>query len=195
MTLRQQKIEKISKITCKKLIQKRELVSLTKELTHHRYSTLERMESKRSRKIKSFTCKGGKDCTRDKTSQKIIQCFKKHSIGQFLAAQKITVSEGIFKKHLEKKMSSKALVFGTGKEIGVPDIVTYKNKKLEFYEIKPKTPKTKGEQLLRPDQTDWIKKNLSNFSIYLVYYEVDDDFIFYHSNPILLKKENISNYV
>ena len=192
--LQQQKIENINKITCKKLIRKRELVSLTKEFTHHTYSTLQRMESKRSRKIKSFICKGGEDSTRDKNSQKIIKCFKKHSIGQFLAAQKITISEGIFKKHLEKKMGSKALVFGTGKEKGVPDIVTYKNKKLEFYEIKPKTPKTKGEQLLRPDQIHWIKNNLTKFSIYLTYYEVDDKFIFYHSKPILLTKKNLSRY-
>ena len=186
------KIEKIAKISCKKLINKRELILLTKELTHHRYVTLQKLELKRVRKIKKFTCKG-KDCTRDKTG-KIIPCCKSHSIGQFLAAQKISISEGIFKKRLEKKMGSKALVFGTGKEKGVPDIVTFKNKKLEFYEIKPKVPTTKGEQLLRPDQKDWIKKNLEKYSIYLVYYYVDGDFIFYHSKPILLTKANLSGY-
>ena len=187
------KIEKIKKISCKNLINKRELISLTKELTHHRYVTLQKLELKRLRKIKKFTCKG-KDCTRDKTSGKIIPCYKSHSIGQFLAAQKISISEGIFKKYLEKKMGSKALVFGTGKEIGVPDIVTFKNKKLEFYEIKPKVPTKEGEQLLRPDQKDWIKKNLKKYSIYLVYYDVDEDFIFYHSKPILLTKANLSKY-
>ena len=192
--LQQQKIENIKKISCKKLIEKKQLESLTKKLTYHRYSTLRKMQSKQSRKIKSFSCKGGEDCTREKNTGKKIPCGNKHAIGQFLAAQKITISEGIFKINLGKKMGSKTLVFGTGKEKGIPDIVTFKNKKLEFYEIKPKTPKTKGEQLLRPDQTDWIRKNLSKFRIYLVYYEVDDDFIFYHSKPILLKKGNIINY-
>ena len=186
------KIEKIAKISCKKLINKRELISLTKELTYHRYVTLQKMESQRSRG--KFRCKDGKDFTRKKNSGELIQCYKSHYIGAFLAAQKISISEGIFKTYLEKKISSKALVFGTGKEKGVPDIVTFKNKKLEFYEIKPKVPTTKGEQLLRPDQKDWIKKNLKKYSIYIVYYDVDEDFIFYHSKPILLTKANLSGY-
>ncbi len=68
--LQQQKIENIKKISCKKLIEKKQLESLTKKLTYHRYSTLRKMQSKQSRKNKSFSWKGGEECTREKNSGK-----------------------------------------------------------------------------------------------------------------------------
>ena len=64
-----------------------------------------------------------------------------------------------------------SVVFHTGKEIGVPDIVMYKNEKLSFYEVKP-TGKG-NDSLLKVSQVKWIKKNCFHNKIdaYLVRYK------------------------
>ena len=64
-----------------------------------------------------------------------------------------------------------SVVFHTGKETGVPDIVMYKNEKLSFYEVKP-TGKG-NDSLLKVDQAKWIKKNCFHNKIdaYLVRYK------------------------
>ena len=64
-----------------------------------------------------------------------------------------------------------SVVFHTGKETGVPDIVMYKNEKLSFYEVKP-TGKG-NESLLKVSQAKWIKKNClgKKIDVYLVRYK------------------------
>jgi len=147
---------------------------------------------KKKKKRTRFQCPGTQK-TRNKDGDKI-PCKKKHHIGSFIAAQKIALSEGIYLKKLERKVGSSGIVFNTGTSAEIPDIVTYKNGKLKFYEIKPKNPRTEEEQLLRQHQAKWIWKNAKKYSVYLVYYDVNDDLIFSHSKPILLTKKNISDY-
>ena len=85
-----------------------------------------------------------------------------------------------------------SVVFHTGKEIGVPDIVMYKNEKLSFYEVKP-TGKG-NESLLKVSQAEWIKKNClsQKIDVYLVRYKGrTNKFIF---TKIKLNKNNIGRY-
>ena len=148
---------------------------------------------RKKKKRNRFQCPGTEK-TRNKDGDKI-PCKKNHFIGPFIAAQKIALSEGIYFKKLEREVGSSGIIFKTGTAAEIPDIVTCKNGKLKFYEIKPKNPMTRGEMLLRKHQEKWIRSKIKKYSIYLVYYEVDDDnLIFSHSKPILLKKENISDY-
>jgi len=147
---------------------------------------------KKKKKHTRFQCPGTEK-TRNKDGDKI-PCKKNHFIGPFIAAQKIALSEGIYLKKLERKVGSSGIVFNTSTSAEIPDIVTYKNGRIKFYEIKPKNPRTEEERLLRQHQAKWIRKNAKNYSIYLVYYDVNDDLIFSHSKPILLTKKNISDY-
>ena len=85
-----------------------------------------------------------------------------------------------------------SVVFHTGKETGVPDIVMYKNEKLSFYEVKP-TGKG-NESLLKVSQAEWIKKNClsQKIDVYLVRYKGrTNKFIF---TKIKLNKNNIGRY-
>ena len=84
-----------------------------------------------------------------------------------------------------------SVVFHTGKETGVPDIVMYKNEKLSFYEVKP-TGKG-NESLLKVSQAKWIKKNClgKKIDVYLVRYKGTNKFIF---TKIKLNKNNIGRY-
>jgi len=147
----------------------------------------------KTKKRRIFPCPGTEK-TRNKSGDKI-RCKKNHSIGQFIAAQKIALSEGIYFKKLEREVGSSGIVFNTGTTAEIPDIVTYKNGKLKFYEIKPKNPMTREERLLRKHQEKWIRNKIKKYPVYLVYYDVDDDNLtFSHSEPILLKEKNISDY-
>ena len=85
-----------------------------------------------------------------------------------------------------------SVVFHTGKETGVPDIVMYKNGKLSFYEVKP-TGKG-NDSLLKADQAKWIKKNClrNNIDVYIVHYKCrTKNFTFVKKK---LSKKNISMY-
>ena len=84
-----------------------------------------------------------------------------------------------------------SVVFHTGKEIGVPDIVMYKNEKLSFYEVKP-TGKG-NESLLKVSQAEWIKKNClsQKIDVYLVRYKGTNKFKF---TKWKLGKNNIGRY-
>jgi len=139
-----------------------------------------------------FQCPGTEK-TRNKDGDKI-RCKEEHHIGSFIAKQKIALSEGIYVKKLERKVGSSGIVFNTGTSAEIPDIVTYKNGKLKFYEIKPKNSRRGEERLLRKNQEKWIWKNAKKCPVYLVYYDVNDDLIFSHSKPILLTEKNISDY-
>ena len=84
-----------------------------------------------------------------------------------------------------------SVVFHTGKETGVPDIVMYKNGKMSFYEIKPTG---KGDDsLLKASQAKWIIKNClgKKIDVYLVRYKGTNKFIF---TKIKLNKNNIGRY-
>jgi len=148
--------------------------------------------SRKKKKRNRFQCPGTEK-TRNKDGDKI-PCKKNHSIGQFIAAQKIALSEGIYFKKLKRQVGSSGIVFNTGTTAEIPDIVTYKNGKMKFYEIKPRNPMIKEEKLLRQHQAKWIRNNAKKYPIYLVYYDVNDDLIFSHSKPILLTEKNISDY-
>jgi len=65
------------------------------------------------------------------------------------------------------------LLFQTGKEVGVPDIVLYKNSKLIFYEIKPTKQENEKNSRLKESQVNWIKKNCfsKRNEAYVVFYK------------------------
>ena len=74
------------------------------------------------------------------------------------ASQRNIQSELQYVKKL-KKQNLNSLLFQTGKEIGVPDIVLYKNHKLSFYEVKPTKQENEKNSRLKKTQVAWIKKN------------------------------------
>ena len=100
-------------------------------------------------------------------------------------------SENKYAKKLRRQYK-KSLVFQTGKEAGVPDIILQNKGKLSFYEVKP----VKGSgSLLKRDQFRWIKNNCfpKKFDAYLVTYYVTEGgrWIF---DPISLNEKNIKKY-
>ena len=72
-----------------------------------------------------------------------------------IASNRNIESERQYEKKL-KKQNPTSLVFQTGTEGGVPDIIMYRNEKLSFYEVKP-TGKG-NDSLLKVGQAKWIKK-------------------------------------
>ena len=151
-----------------------------------------KLNRKRSKKTKrrSYECPGT-EATRRKDG-KMVKCTKTHDVSSFYAAQKIAMSEGLWQKKLEKKIGRGGFVFPTGTAMGVFDIGTYKkNKKLEFYEIKPKIPKPRA--LLKLEQKKWALDWMKLITTKLVYYD-EKNFVFYHSKPILLTKKNIEQH-
>ena len=71
------------------------------------------------------------------------------------AAGKNAQSEENFVKILRKRGFTASR---TGKAKGLPDILAYKNKIIQFFEIKPSQPSAKKGALLKKDQAEWIKK-------------------------------------
>ena len=146
--------------------------------------------ARKKTKRRSYKCPGT-ETTRHKDG-KWVTCSKKHDVSSFYAAQKIAMSEGLWQKKLEKKIGRGGFVFPTGTAMGVFDIGTYKkNKKLEFYEIKPKILKLRA--LLKPEQKKWALDWMKLISTKLIYYD-ERNFVFYHSKPITLTKTNIEQY-
>ena len=144
----------------------------------------------RGKKRISFLCPGTE--LKRRKDGKWDRCTKKHDVSSFYAAQKIAMSEGLWQKKLEKKIGRGGFVFPTGTAMGVFDIGTYKkNKKLEFYEIKPKILKLRA--LLKPEQKKWALDWMKLISTKLIYYD-ERNFVFYHSKPITLTKNNIEQY-
>ena len=151
-----------------------------------------KLNRKRSKKTKrrSYKCPGT-EATRRKDG-KMVKCTKTHDVSSFYAAQKIAMSEGLWQKKLEKTIGRNGFAFPTGTAMGVFDIGTYKkNKKLEFYEIKPKIPKPRA--LLKLEQKKWALDWMKLITTKLVYYD-EKNFVFYHSKPILLTKKNIEQH-
>ena len=146
--------------------------------------------ARKKTKRRSYKCPGT-ETTRHKDG-KWVTCSKKHDVSSFYAAQKIAMSEGLWQKKLEKTIGRNGFAFPTGTAMGVFDIGTYKkNKKLEFYEIKPKIPKPRA--LLKLEQKKWALDWMKLITTKLVYYD-EKKFVFYHSKPILLTKKNIEQY-
>ena len=112
-----------------------------------------------------------------------------HHKGANKASSKNITSENQYVKKLEKGNPS-ALVFQTGKEAGVPDIVMIKNGEVSFYEVKPTSGS--GSQL-KVDQGEWIKKNClgNKIDAYLVTYKGKKKFKF---KKMKLNKNNIDRY-
>ncbi len=122
----------------------------------------------------------------------MVKCTKPHDVSSFYAAQKIAMSEGLWQKKLENIIGRNGFAFPTGTAMGVFDIGTYKkNKKLEFYEIKPKIPEPRA--LLKDEQKKWALKWKKLITTKLVYYD-EKKFVFRHSKPILLTEKNIEQY-
>jgi len=151
-----------------------------------------KLNRKRSKKTKrrSYECPGT-EATRRKDG-KMVKCTKTHDVSSFYAAQKIAMSEGLWQKKLNNTIGRNGFAFTTGTAMGVFDIGAYKkNKKLEFYEIKPKIPKPRA--LLKLEQKKWALDWMKLITTKLVYYD-EKNFVFYHSKPILLTKKNIEQH-
>lgn len=71
-----------------------------------------------------------------------------------------------------KKQKPNSLLFQTGKEEGVPDIVMYENSRLTFYEIKPTKQENEKNSRLKDTQVAWIRKNClaKKNEAYIVFY-------------------------
>jgi len=156
----------------------------------------DKLTKKQKSSVKKESKKGGvKKSARKKTKRRSYKCHtckRTHDVSSYYAAQKIAMSEGLWQKKLEQEIGKNGFVFPTGTAMGVFDIGTYKkNKKLEFYEIKPKIPKPRG--LLKPEQKDWALDWQKLITTKLVYYD-ETKFVFYHSKPITLTKNNIEQY-
>ena len=134
--------------------------------------------------------KNGKPCNKlELTSNR-----KKHN-NQHKGAKKASAKNIDSERQYEEKLRREnpgSLVFQTGTEGGVPDIVMYKNEKLSFYEVKP-TEKG-NESLLKVSQAKWIKKNClgKKIDVYLVRYKSrTNKFTF---TKWKLNKNNIGRY-
>ena len=146
--------------------------------------------ARKKTKRRSYKCPGT-EATRHKDG-KMVKCTKTHDVSSFYAAQKIAMSEGLWQKKLENTIGRNGFAFPTGTAMGVFDIGTYKkNKKLEFYEIKPKISKPRA--LLKPEQKKWALDWMKLITTKLVYYD-EKKLVFYHSKPILLTKKNIEQH-
>jgi len=109
------------------------------------------------------------------------------------ASQRNIQSELQYVKKL-KKQNLNSLLFQTGKEIGVPDIVLYKNHKLSFYEVKPTKQENEKNSRLKKTQVDWIKKNcfVKGIEAYVVFYKGPTRKLTFSKK--LLTRKNIGMY-
>ena len=143
---------------------------------------------------KTYVCQiktpKGKTCGKLKKLSERSKHQKAHRTAR-KASKKGESSEEKYAKQLRRKYK-KSIVFQTGTESGVPDIILYHKKKMSFYEVKP----VKGSgSLLKRDQFRWIKDNCfpKKFDAYLVTYYVTEGgkWIF---DPISLNEKNIKKY-
>jgi len=122
--------------------------------------------------------------------------LKKHKAqhkGAGKASRRNIQSESQFVKKL-KRQNPNSLVFQTGTESGVPDIVLYKNSKLIFYEIKPTKQENEKNSRLKLNQVEWIKKNClaKGNEAYLVFYKGPTSKLTFLKK--LLTRKNIDKY-
>ena len=108
-----------------------------------------------------------------------------------IAARKNRQSEENFAKRLRKRGF---VAHTTGKAKELPDILAYKNKIIQFYEIKPSNPSSTSDALLKKNQAKWIKDYCikKRVKATLVYYKGSRPFK-YHE--IVLTSKNIGKFV
>jgi len=109
------------------------------------------------------------------------------------ASKRNIQSEKQYVKKLKKQYPN-SLLFQTGKEVGVPDIVLYINSKLVFYEIKPTKQENEKNSRLKETQVKWIKKNCfakGNIA-YIVFYKGQTSKLTFSKK--LLTRKNIGMY-
>ena len=132
----------------------------------------------------------GKTCGKLKKLSERSKHQKAHRAAR-KASKKGESSEEKYAKRLRRKYK-KSIVFQTGTESGVPDIILYHKKKISFYEVKPREGQGKN---LKRDQYLWIKNNCfpKKFNAYLVtYYQTKGKIWIF--DTIQLDKENIKKY-
>ena len=107
------------------------------------------------------------------------------------ASRKGIGSEENFVKRLKRRGFT---AYKTGKAVGIPDIVAWKNQKLQFFEIKPGFSKSSSKALLMKTQAKWIKNYCikTHVKATLVYYKGSRPFK-YHEIPLKTSKD-ISDY-
>jgi len=130
--------------------------------------------------------------------KKLIEASKlkkhiKHHKTASKASKRNIQSEKQFVKKL-KKQNSNSVIFQTGKEVGVPDIVLYKNSKLSFYEIKPPKKENETNSRLKESQVAWIKKNCfaRGLDVYVVFYKGPTSKLTF--TKTLLSRKNIGKF-
>ena len=109
------------------------------------------------------------------------------------ASKRNIQSEKQYVKKLKKQYPN-SLLFQTGKEVGVPDIVLYINSKLVFYEIKPTKKENEKNSRLKETQVKWIKKNCfaKGNEVYIVFYKGTTSKLIFSKK--LLTRKNIGMY-
>ena len=123
--------------------------------------------------------------------RKLNRLTKTRKKAAFIAARKNAQSEENFAKRLRKRGF---VAHRTGKAPGLPDILAYKNKIIQFYEIKPSNPSSKPDALLKKNQAKFIKDYCikKRVKATLVYYKGSRPFK-YHE--IELTSKNIGKFV
>ena len=146
---------------------------------------------KKSKNRMRFQCTGT-DLTHE--NGKWVVCKENHFIGSFYAAQKIALSEGIIKEDLKTKIGSGGLVRNTGTATELLDIIVlYSGKSDTHFEVKPNHG-ANGAHLLKPQQRDSVIELMNHGHIcYLIFYK-EENFVFYHSDPIKLTMKNIEKF-
>ena len=124
---------------------------------------------------------------------KELETHHSHHKGARKASKRNIQSEIQYVKKL-KKQKPKALLFQTGTEVGVPDIVMYENSKLTFYEIKPTKQENEKNSRLKNTQVAWIKKNClaKKIKAYIVFYKGPTAKMTFTKK--LLTRKNIEKY-
>jgi len=109
------------------------------------------------------------------------------------ASKRNIQSEKQYVKKLKKQYPN-SLLFQTGKEVGVPDIVLHINSKLVFYEIKPTKKENEKNSRLKESQVAWIKKNCfaKRNEVYVVFYKGPTSKLTFSKK--LLTRKNIQMY-
>ncbi len=155
------------------------------KLTRHvaAYKAAQKRKTGKGRKevSKKVTTSGYYQCgwilrsSRRRCGKNIRKVDRKKHENRHRGAEKASTKNFESEKEYAEKLRGEnhnSVVFHTGKETGVPDIVMYKNGKMNFYEIKP-TGKG-NDSLLKASQAKWIKKNClsKKIDVYLVRYKI-----------------------
>jgi len=151
-----------------------------------------------SKSSKKITLKMGQEvkvcpkCKKLVMASKLKTHIKSHKTSKGAARRNIE-SEKQYVRKL-KKRKPKALLFQTGKEVGVPDIVMYENSKLTFYEVKPTKQENENNSRLKDTQIAWIKKNClaKKIEVYIVFYKGPTRKMTFTKK--LLTRKNIEKY-